>query len=302
MDTKALNALKNRLKGMYKNYDAELDAKVTGKVLSLYANKSTAQFLPQNLNQFKDVNQSLQTIEGLSKNSVITGRGNLNGATVYSNIDQIFADQNALIKNLKSDPIMQLFANMKSTYVATTEAKVSSLQADIDALQKKFMAQQLETDKDRKFFPDANSTLRVTYGKVKGSDPRDAVSYGYQTTLDGIMQKYVPGDYEFDVPKKLIELYDSKDYGIYKNKDGEVPVNFTATNHTTGGNSGSPALDARGNLVGLNFDRQWEGTMSDINYDPKLCRNIMVDTKYILFVVDKYANSKWLLDEMKIVK
>jgi len=207
-----------------------------------------------------------------------------------------------LVGELKKDALMQMFGAFKSSYLATTDAKVTALQNDIDALQKKFMAQQMETDKDRKFFPDANSTLRVTYGKVKGSNPRDAVNYGYQTHLAGVMEKYIPGDYEFDLPKKLISLYNTKDYGIYKDKTGDVPVNFTATNHTTGGNSGSPALDAYGNLIGLNFDRQWEGTMSDINYDPRLCRNIMVDTKYILFVIDKYADSKWLLNEMKIVK
>ncbi len=302
IDAKALNNLKNRLIGMYKNYDGELDAKVTAKVLSLYANKSATQFLPTTLVPFKDVNASIETIESYSKNSIITGRGNLNGATVYSNIDQVFADPAALINNLKKDPIMQLFACMKASYVTTTESQVNALQADIDALQKKFMAQQLETDKDRKFFPDANSTLRVTYGKIKGSEPRDAVSYGYETTLAGVMEKYVPGDYEFNVPEKLINLYNTKDYGIYKNKSGEVPVNFTATNHTTGGNSGSPALDANGNLIGLNFDRQWEGTMSDINFDPRFSRNIMVDTKYILFIVDKYADSKWLIDEMKVIK
>ena len=144
--------------------------------------------------------------------------------------------------------------------------------------------------------------MTLTYGEVKGSNPKDALYYGYQTHLSGVMEKYVPGDYEFDVPKKLLNLYNTKDYGIYKDKTSDVPVNFTATNHTTGGNSGSPALDAYGNLIGLNFDRQWEGTMSDINYDPKLCRNIMVDTKYILFIIDKYANAKWLIDEMKIVK
>lgn len=164
------------------------------------------------------------------------------------------------------------------------------------------MAQQMATDKSRPFFPDANSTLRVAYGQVKGSNPKDALYYGYQTHLSGVMEKYVPGDYEFDVPQKLIELYNKKDFGVYKNATGDVPVNFTATNHTTGGNSGSPALDAHGNLIGLNFDRQWEGTMSDINFDPRFSRNIMVDTKYILFIIDKYADAKWLLNEMKIVK
>ncbi|KFC22741.1 S46 family peptidase [Epilithonimonas lactis] len=301
MDAKNNEALKARLTEVYKDYDAELDAKVTAKILALYANKTPAQFLPKDFGMLKDANKNLGTIENMSKMSVITGRGNLNGIKT-SDLNKLFENPKALVANLKKDPLVEMYGSFKSSYFETTDAKVTALQTDIDALQKKFMAQQMETDKDRKFFPDANSTLRVTYGQVKGSEPRDAVSYGYQTHLAGVMEKYVPGDYEFDVPKKLISLYNSKDYGVYKDKTGDVPVNFTATNHTTGGNSGSPALDAYGNLIGLNFDRQWEGTMSDINYDPKLCRNIMVDTKYILFVIDKYADSKWLLNEMKIVK
>ncbi len=301
IDVKSLEALKIRLSDLYKDYDAELDAKVTAKILALYANKTPSKFLPKDFELFKDVNKNLAMVEAVSKMSIITGRGNING-TKATDVNKFFADQKVLVENLKQDPFIQMFGTFKSSYLETTDGKVTALQADIDALQKKFMAQQMETDKNRKFFPDANSTLRVTYGKVKGSEPRDAVSYGYQTHLAGVMEKYIPGDYEFDLPKKLINLYNTKDYGIYKDKSGDVPVNFTATNHTTGGNSGSPALDAYGNLIGLNFDRQWEGTMSDINYDPKLCRNIMVDTKYILFVIDKYADSKWLLNEMKIVK
>ncbi|MBP6576058.1 MAG: S46 family peptidase [Chryseobacterium sp.] len=299
---KSVDNLKSRLSEMYKDYESGLDAKVTAKVLALYANKTPQQFLPAGFEKYKDVNQNLATIENWAKSSIITGGGKVNGATVYTDINKVFADQKTLVQALKNDPLVQLYTSIKGAYIKSTHDKVTSLQTEIDALQKKFMAQQMETDKDRKFFPDANSTLRVTYGQVKGSNPRDAVSYGYQTHISGIMEKYIPGDYEFDLPKKLINLYNTKDYGVYKDKTGEVPVNFTATNHTTGGNSGSPALDAHGNLIGLNFDRQWEGTMSDINYDPKLCRNIMVDTKYILFVVDKYADAKWLLNEMKIVK
>lgn len=302
VDDKILEQLKSRLTDIYKDYDAELDAKVTAKVLALYANRTAPQFLPKDFGLLKDVNKDIGVMENLSKMSAITGRGKLNGISATSDINKFFEDQNVLVQNLKNDPLMQMFGAFKSSYLATTDEKVNQLQSEIDALQKKFMAQQMETDKDRKFFPDANSTLRVTYGKIKGSNPRDAVTYGYQTHLSGVLEKYVPGDYEFDLPKKLISLYNTKDYGIYKDKTGDVPVNFTATNHTTGGNSGSPALDAYGNLIGLNFDRQWEGTMSDINYDPKLCRNIMVDTKYILFVIDKYADAKWLLNEMKIVK
>jgi len=168
-------------------------------------------------------------------------------------------------------------------------------------LQRTYMQAQMEVMKEKKFYPDANSTMRVTYGQVKGYNPKDAVYYNFQTTLDGVMEKYIPGDYEFDVPAKLISLYHKKDYGRY-GENGKMPVCFIATNHTTGGNSGSPALDAYGNLIGLNFDRVWEGTMSDINYDPSICRNIMVDIRYVLFIVDKFAGATHLIDEMKLVQ
>ena len=154
--------------------------------------------------------------------------------------------------------------------------------------------------KSARLFPDANSTLRVTYGKVKGYKPNDAVTYAPFTTLDGVMEKYIPGDYEFDVSNKLIDLYQKKDYGIY-GKNGKMPVCFIATNHTTGGNSGSPALDAYGNLIGLNFDRVWEGTMSDVYYSPEICRNIMVDARYVLLIIDKFAGAKNIINELKLV-
>lgn len=304
-DAQYLNRLKSYLKSFYKDYDAQLDAQVTAKLLVLYGEKTPKEYLPSSFkNDFKSSNQDaiLESMEWFSANSIITGRKALNGSTVYSDIDKVFSNQQALLEVLEKDPFITLVRDLKAVYSRTTDVNFAQYQTQIDALQKTFMAQQMETDKDRKFFPDANSTLRVTYGQIKGSSPRDAVSYNYQTHLKGVMEKYIPNDYEFNVPEKLINLYNAKDYGVYKDKTGDVPVNFTATNHTTGGNSGSPALDAHGNLIGLNFDRQWEGTMSDINYDPNLCRNIMVDTKYILFIIDKYADSKWLIDEMKIVK
>lgn len=303
MDSQTAENFRDRLSGFYKDYDGELDAKVTAKVLALYAKKTPENFLPPGFkNEYSDENKNLFTIENWSKNSVISGRGTMNGATVYNDINKVFADRNALVQNLKNDPLIKLFASLREAYMKNTNDQYNTYQTQIDELQKTYMGQQMSTDKDKTFFPDANSTLRVTYGKVAGSNPKDALYYGYQTTLSGVMEKYIPGDYEFDVPKKLIDLYNKKEYGMYANKNGEVPVNFTATNHTTGGNSGSPALDANGNLIGLNFDRQWEGTMSDINFDPRFSRNIMVDSKYILFIIDKYADAKWLINEMKIVK
>ncbi|MDC0614754.1 S46 family peptidase [Schleiferiaceae bacterium] len=168
-------------------------------------------------------------------------------------------------------------------------------------LSAEYMRALMEVFPERNFYPDANSTLRVTYGKLEGVSPRDAVSYGTTTYLDGAMAKYKPGDYEFDMPAKLTELYDNKDYGQYS-ENGKLPVCNIASNHTTGGNSGSPVLNGRGELIGLNFDRIWEGTMSDVNFDPSICRNIMVDSRYVLFIIDKFAGQRWLIDEMELVK
>lgn len=194
-----------------------------------------------------------------------------------------------------------LFKNIQLTYQQNVQQKLNEYQAQINKLQRLYTKGQLEVMKEKKFYPDANSTLRVTYGQVKGYHPKDAVYYNFYSTLDGLMQKYIPGDYEFDVPEKLRQLYEKKDYGRY-GKNGVMPVCFIASNHTTGGNSGSPALDAYGNLIGLNFDRVWEGTMSDINYDASICRNIMVDIRYILFIVDKFAGATHLIKEMNLVK
>jgi hypothetical protein len=178
----------------------------------------------------------------------------------------------------------------------------SKLSAEINDLQKIYMKALMEMFPEKSFFPDANSTLRITYGQVKGYHPRDAVYYEPVSHIEGVIEKYKPGDYEFDLPGKFIDIYKAKDFNGYTDKSGSVPVCFIATNHTTGGNSGSPALDAKGNLIGLNFDRVWEGTMSDLYYDPSICRNIMVDVRYILFLIGKYGNAQRLLNEMKIVK
>ena len=178
--------------------------------------------------------------------------------------------------------------------------KLNEYQNVINQLQRTYMQAQMDVFTKRVFYPDANSTLRLTYGNVKGYNARDAVQFHYYTYLDGVMEKYKPGDYEFDLPQKLIDLYKAKDFGPYS-ENGRQPVCFIAANHTTGGNSGSPALDAYGNLVGLNFDRVWEGTMSDVNYNKDICRNIMVDIRYVLFIIDKYAGAKNIIGELKLV-
>lgn len=209
-------------------------------------------------------------------------------------------DPSTLLEALKTDPGYKLFLGLAQSYNDSILPRLTEIQNRINQLQRTYMQAQMEVFKEKTFYPDANSTMRVTYGNVKGYVPRDGAKYDYYTYLDGVMEKYIPGDYEFDVSPKLRELYAKKDYGQY-GKNGKMPVCFIASNHTTGGNSGSPALDASGNLIGLNFDRVWEGTMSDINYDPSICRNIMVDIRYVLFIIDKYAGAGHLVKEMKLV-
>ena len=170
----------------------------------------------------------------------------------------------------------------------------------INELYRVYVKALMEKDADKTFYPDANLTLRVTYGNIKGFSPADGVEYSCYTTLDGVMQKENPDIFDYKVHPRLKELYEKKDYGRYANSKGELPVCFVATNHTTGGNSGSPVIDANGRLIGVNFDRVWEGTMSDINYDVNRCRNISLDIRYFLFIVDKFAGAQNLINEMTL--
>jgi len=160
----------------------------------------------------------------------------------------------------------------------------------------------LEMKSGQMIYPDANSTLRVSYGKVEGFSPRDGVIYNYYTTLDGVLEKEDPDISDYKVSDRLKELCRLKDFGSYSLPDSTLPVCFTASNHTTGGNSGSPVIDANGYLIGINFDRGWEGTMSDIKFDTAICRNISLDVRYLLFIIDKFAGAGYLLDEMKIIR
>ena len=203
------------------------------------------------------------------------------------------------INFIRSDNAVKLYNDILKTYQTNVQGRLNEIQTRVNKLQRAYMQAQMDVFKEKRFYPDANSTLRVTYGNVKGYEARDAVKYDFYTYLDGVIEKYKPGDYEFDVPEKLRTLYQNKDYGPYA-INGKLPVCFIAANHTTGGNSGSPVLDANGYLIGLNFDRVWEGTMSDINYDPTICRNIMVDIRYVLFIIDKFAGAKHLIKEMNL--
>ena len=282
----------NLITGMsefYKDFNATVDRDVFRQLIEIYTRKSPQQFVPQQL-RTADPAQLTEQVYGTSKLGTYEGfKSLLSGA-----------DAKTVLANINADSGYQLIKLIADEYMIKVQPKYEEINLRIIALQRTYMKAILEMNPGARIFPDANSTLRVTYGKVKGYQPADAVTYSPYTYLDGVMEKYVPGDYEFDVPQKLIELYNKKDYGRY-GVNGKMPVCFIATNHTTGGNSGSPALDAKGNLIGLNFDRVWEGTMSDIHYDPEICRNIMVDIRYVLFVIEKYAGAKHLVDEMKII-
>lgn len=277
-------------KNVFKDYEKVVDRDVFEKAIVFYAENMPKQFLVENLRSF----DSKKLADELYGNSFLAS---------YEEIEKVLSlSPQDFAQKLKDDKGMQFVTLMAENYVNNVLPTYQKLDAEIQALQRTYMKAILEFSKpEDRIFPDANSTLRVTYGKVKGYAPADAVYYSPVTYLEGVMEKYVPNDYEFDVPQKLRDLYEKKDFGAYADKNGKMPVCFIATNHTTGGNSGSPAIDAHGNLIGLNFDRVWEGTMSDIHYDPEICRNIMVDIRYVLFIIDKYAGAKHLVDEMKLV-
>ena len=199
----------------------------------------------------------------------------------------------------------EIYKNTNDWFKENIAPTLLAVNKEITLLYRSYMKGQMEyndvTNGGKIFYPDANSTLRVTYGKVKGYKPADAIYYTPVSSLDGVIEKDNPEIYDYNIPQKLRDLHAAKDYGQWE-VDGSVPVAFIATNHTSGGNSGSPVLDAEGNLIGVNFDRVWEGTMSDVVYDPEICRNISLDIRFALFVIDKLAGANHLLDEMEILK
>jgi len=200
---------------------------------------------------------------------------------------------------MDKDPLAACLDEFGTLFMTRIDPVYGQLQQRLEDLYKTYMAARLEMSEDRRLYPDANFTMRVTHGNVEGYRPLDGIKYEYATTLSGVIEKAREGTEDYRVPAKLVELYDAKDYGRY-GVNGTMPVCFLASNHTSGGNSGSPVLDACGRLVGINFDRNWEGTMSDVYYDPSLCRNIAVDIRYVLFIMDKFAGAGYLLEEMDI--
>ncbi len=276
------------LNGTYKNYIPKVDQPVFAKLSALYTEKIPAEYLPETMKN-KDFNAVAENIYAHSKFTTFKGAQELLSGTPEE-----------VIAKLNNDPAYTFGKKMHEIFYNKIEPKYQQLHLQISAVQKQYMKALMEVFPNKRFFPDANFTLRANYGLVYGYEPRDGVYYTTKTHLKGVMEKYVPGDYEFDVPQRLRELYYTKDFGRY-GENGEMPVNILSTNHMTGGNSGSPVVDAYGNLIGLAFDTTWEGTMSDLYYDAEIVRSIMVDIRYVLFIIDKYAGATNLIHEMKLV-
>jgi len=282
------------LNGLFPEHNTEVDKKLFAVLMKMYVADQQKEYVSSMMSD--KLSSSGEDYDKLAE-TVYKETGILNAKAINDKLQQ---STNDVINYIRSDNAIKLYNDILRTYQDRVQGKLNEIQTRINKLQRTYMQAQMDVFKEKKFYPDANSTLRITYGNVKGYEARDAVSYDFYTYLDGVMEKYKPGDYEFDVPEKLRALYQAKDYGPY-GVNGKLPVCFIAANHTTGGNSGSPALDANGYLIGLNFDRVWEGTMSDINYDPSICRNIMVDIRYVLFIIDKFAGAKHLIKEMNLM-
>jgi len=293
---KEIAMLRRSATSYFKNYHMPLDKETFIAMISAYQSLANPDYMPEALDVLY---------------SKFDGDVNLFADYVFDN--SIFISEesvNAFLdkykpkkyKKILNDPAYQLATGFADMYNKEIRPQLSGFYVENDSLQRLYMKGQMLFRPQDRYYPDANFTLRVTYGKVKGFDPSDAVTYKHYTTLEGIMEKEDPAIYDYVVEDKLKELYKSKDYGRYADKDGSMHVCFTATNHTSGGNSGSPLLNDNGELLGINFDRCWEGTMSDIVYDPEMCRNISIDIRYCLFIIDKFAGAGHLVDEMTLVE
>jgi hypothetical protein len=280
--------MKGDVEDFFKDYNKELDRDATIALLNLF---------------YKDVDHSQLP-------DIIKKVGDKTGGDFTAFVDKafdksIFVDKGRMLtwishpKPLAKDPIFALMQEIVNSYIELGEAaeKVNCGRAD-----RLYMEGLMEMQKDRNFYPDANFTMRLTYGSVQDYQPADGVTYNYYTTLDGVMAKYIPGNWEFDVPKELIKLWENKEYGQYADANGDLVVNFITTNDITGGNSGSPVIDAQGNLIGLAFDGNWEAMSGDIAFENEVQRTICMDMRYLLFIIDKMANAQNLMQELKIVK
>ena len=263
----------------YKDYDANVDRKIALALTEHYLERASDE---------EKVNVSREYIEKMFRTSAFVSPERLEAAR-SAGID-LSNDPAVLLKGL----VREAATNLLNTY--TNEAQ------ELNNCSKKYAAALLEWQKDKPSYPDANFTCRLTYGTVKGYEPKDGVIYKYYTTLKGVIEKEDPDNYEFRVPSKVKELYQNKDYGIYADAEGNLRTCFLTNLDITGGNSGSPVLDADGNLIGLAFDGNWEAMSGDVIFEPELQRCICVDIRYVLFMMDKFGGAGYLLNEMNIIR
>ena len=292
-DKEAKKKLKN-MQNFFKNYDVNIDKKVFASLVPVYVKHVKKEMLSNELTDL--VNKypsSEEMVEALYKKSKLHNK---------DQVEKLLqASQKSFKKKLEKDPIYNLAQSLLTHFLNEIRPGYSQMTQDEEKLMKSFVKSLMMAYPEKSFWADANSTLRLTYGKVEGSAPRDGMEYTWFTTMDGIIEKYNTGEADFEVPQRLLDLYEEKNYGQY-GTDGKLHVCLLGSNHTTGGNSGSPALDAYGRLVGINFDRSWESTMSDVLFDKDICRNIMVDIRYVLWVIDIYAGAGHLVKEMNLVR
>ncbi len=283
------------LPDFYKNYNAAIDREVMPGLLSEYATHTDPAYLPEVFGEIsvKYGNDYQRFTADAFQKSILVSREKI--------LDFLEHYKPSHHKKLLKDPFVRLAISFSENYREKIADELSDYRDIADSLQRVYVKALMEMSPGKRFYPDANLTLRVAYGQVMDYTPRDAVHYDYFTTLEGILEKEDPMVEDYAVDQRLKALHQARDYGKYADKSGALRTCFIATNHTSGGNSGSPVFNADGHLIGINFDRNWEGTMSDINYDINQCRNITLDIRYCLFVVDKVCGAGHLLNEMKLV-
>lgn len=291
---KALNAFSSYARGFYNNYHEPIDRKVFDRLMEVYHQDLSANYQPE---MFQKVETKFKSDYGLFsgwlfQKTFLTSENEMK--------ELITGFNKKSVKRIKKDPGYLLYKQFDELLkgIRYSYAQLNYL---LDYYYRTYINGIMEMYPERVFYPDANLTMRIAYGRVEDYTPRDAVDYEYYTTLRGVMEKEGQKVYDYLVPDQLKELYHLKDYGDY-GSGGDMPVCFIASNHTSGGNSGSPVLNAEGHLIGINFDRNWEGTMSDYIYDPDQCRNIILDIRYVLFIIDKYAGAGYLVDEMTVIR